>query len=311
MHNFITKFNGKLKVDNQFGKGVDFEFRLPLSMATLRCVILRIEQELYAIPVNRIEQVIPLSLDKVYYVEGKATFRLYDKDIYLFNGKNTLGLDGPDEESPSTLVLLKSERNYFGFMVNEIINELELVDRPLPQALGKLRDARTASALPDGRPIIILDAEDLVTNMEKMHLSTKISEHEEQKNSSNKQILVVDDSLTIREVQRNMLEAHGYSVDVAVDGVDGWNHLRQNSYQLLITDIDMPRLNGWELLDKVKSHSVLSHLPVIIVSYKDNPGDFERGLQAGADSYISKGSFQDNSFIQTVNDLLGYSPSHE
>tara|TARA_R110001583_G_scaffold16561_20_gene67962 strand:+ start:4136 stop:6811 length:2676 start_codon:yes stop_codon:yes gene_type:complete len=313
VHNFITKFNGKLKVNNKYGQGVDFEFRLPLSMATLRCVILRIEQQLYAIPVNQIEQVLSLEVDKIYYIEGKAAFNSHNKDVYLFNGKDTLGLDGPNEGVPSKVIVLKSEKNYFGFMVNEIINELELVDRPLPQGLGKLRDVRTASALPDGRPILILDVEDLVTHMDKLRLSVNVNELDQQYKNSHikKSILVVDDSLTIREVQRNMLEAQGYLVDVAVDGADGWNHLRQNTYHLLITDIDMPRLNGWELLEKVKSHPTLSNLPVIVVSYKDNPGDFERGLESGADSYISKGSFQDNTFIQTVSELLGYPSKDE
>lgn len=313
VHNFITKFHGKLKVNNHYGQGVDFEFRLPVSMATLRCVIFRIEKEFYAVPVNQIEHVVSIDIEKIYYIEGKAAFNALNTDVFLFNGKDTLGLDGTSEGVPSTVIILKSTSNHFGFMVNEIIDELELVDRPLPPGLGKLKDVRTASALPDGTPILILDVEDLVTNMEKLRLSVNVSELDEQYNSvsKKKKILVVDDSLTIREVQRNMLEAQGYIVDVAVDGVDGWNHLRQNTYHLLITDIDMPRLNGWELLEKVKNHTVLNNLPVIIVSYKDNEGDFERGLEAGADSYISKGSFQDDSFIQTVNELLGYPSSHE
>lgn len=313
VHNFITKFHGKLKVNNHYGQGVDFEFRLPVSMATLRCVIFRIEKEFYAVPVYQIEHVVSIDIESIYYIEGKAAFHALNTDVFLFNGKDTLGLDGAREGVPSTVIILKSAHNHFGFMVNEIIDELELVDRPLPPGLGKLKDVRTASALPDGTPILILDVEDLVTNIEKIRLSVTISEMDEQHNNAHKKkkILVVDDSLTIREVQRNMLEAQGYTVDVAVDGVDGWNHLRQNTYHLLITDIDMPRLNGWELLEKVKNHSVLNKLPVIIVSYKDNEGDFERGLQAGADSYISKGSFQDDSFIQTVNELLGYPSSHE
>lgn len=162
----------------------------------------------------------------------------------------------------------------------------------------------------EGNPTVTV--EDLVTRTDKSHLSVKPSELGKKPNNKiiniKKNILVVDDSLTIREVQRSVLEAQGYKVDVAVDGIDGWNHLHDNTYDLLITDIEMPRLNGWELLDKVKNHTTLNNLPVIVVSSKDNTDDLKRGLAAGADSHICKGSFQDDSFIQTVNELLKFPP---
>ncbi|MCK4586942.1 MAG: response regulator, partial [Gammaproteobacteria bacterium] len=113
------------------------------------------------------------------------------------------------------------------------------------------------------------------------------------------------DSLTIREVERDLLESRGYHVDVAVDGMDGWNAVRTSHYDLVITDIDMPRMDGIELVHAIKQDLHLKSIPVMIVSYKDRQEDRQRGLEAGADYYLTKGSFQDETLIEAVIDLIG------
>ena len=117
-------------------------------------------------------------------------------------------------------------------------------------------------------------------------------------------ILVVDDSITVRETQRQILEGAGYRVDTAVDGMDGWNSVRLNMYDLIVSDIDMPRLNGFEFIEKVRSKDSSKSIPIIIVSYKDRQEDRARGLEAGADAYLTKSSFQDDTFIETVRSLI-------
>ena len=120
-----------------------------------------------------------------------------------------------------------------------------------------------------------------------------------------KRILVADDSITVREVERKMLSSVGYDVDVAVDGMDAWNTVRGNTYDLVVSDIDMPRMNGFELVSLIKNDPNLRNLPVIIVSYKDREEDRKRGLEVGADYYLTKGSFQDKALINAVRDLIG------
>ena len=122
---------------------------------------------------------------------------------------------------------------------------------------------------------------------------------------SRKRILVVDDSVTVREVQRSLLQNRGYVVEVAVDGMDGWNALRAGSYNLTITDVDMPRMTGIELVSKIKADPKLHALPVIIVSYKDRDEDRMRGLDAGADRYLTKSSFHDETLLSAVAELIG------
>ena len=120
-----------------------------------------------------------------------------------------------------------------------------------------------------------------------------------------KRVLVVDDSLTVRELERSLLDNAGYDVDVAVDGMDGWNAIRTAHYDLMVTDIDMPRMDGIELVTLIKQNAHLKGTPVLIVSYKDREEDRRRGLEAGADYYLTKGSFHDESLLQAVVDLIG------
>ncbi len=120
-----------------------------------------------------------------------------------------------------------------------------------------------------------------------------------------KNILIVDDSMTVREIEKQLLQARGYRVDVAVDGMDGWNAVRRKKYHLVITDVDMPRMDGIELVHAIRQDHHLNALPLMIVSYKDRPEDKQRGLNAGADYYLAKGSFHDKTLIEAVVDLIG------
>jgi two-component system sensor histidine kinase and response regulator WspE len=120
-----------------------------------------------------------------------------------------------------------------------------------------------------------------------------------------KRILVVDDSATVREVERTILARHGFLVDTADDGLQAWNNVREKDYQLVITDVDMPNMDGIELLFQIREQAELEELPVIIVSYKDREEDRQRGLTAGADYYLTKGSFSNQRFIEAVEDLIG------
>ena len=125
------------------------------------------------------------------------------------------------------------------------------------------------------------------------------------KPTKRKRILAVDDSLTVRELERKLLTSRGYLADVAVDGMDGWNAVRTGVYDLVITDVDMPRMDGIEFATLIKRDPHLKSLPVMIVSYKDREADRLRGLEAGADYYLTKGSFQDETLLQAVADLIG------
>ena len=161
----------------------------------------------------------------------------------------------------------------------------------------------------DGSPALILDVEDVIRSIEKLasagSLSGVVRDTSGTAQTKRKRVLVVDDSFTVRELERKLLVNGGFEVEVAVDGMDGWNAARTGQFDLVITDIDMPRMDGIELITLIKKDPHVKSLPVMIVSYKDRPEDRRRGLDAGADYYLAKSSFHDELLLHAVVDLIG------
>jgi two-component system sensor histidine kinase and response regulator WspE len=168
--------------------------------------------------------------------------------------------------------------------------------------------------MPDGTPVLMLDVDDLIASIEALgargRLATvTVAGVAEQTAVARPRVLVVDDSITVRETERKLLQRGGYDVDVAVDGMDAWNAVRTVPYDLVVTDVDMPRLDGIELVKRIRQDSRLKSLAVVIVSYKDREEDRLRGLDAGADAYLTKASFQDDTLLRVAADLIGKEPA--
>jgi two-component system sensor histidine kinase and response regulator WspE len=219
-----------------------------------------------------------------------------------------------------------------GLTVDRFLGERELVVQPLDARLGKVPGISAAALLEDGAPVLIVDVDDLLCSVQdslKSEVSGLKSDFRLQTSDlrlKRKRVLAVDDSLTVRELVRKLLGSRGYLVEVAVDGVEAWNllvssargqvsgpdtsHLAPDTphlipFDLVITDVDMPRMDGIELARRIKAEAQFKSLPVMIVSYKDREEDRMRGLEAGADYYLSKGCFHDETLLQAVADLIG------
>jgi len=206
------------------------------------------------------------------------------------------------------VVLGEADRRY-GIVVDGFIGERELVVQPLDPRLGKVKDIAAGSLMEDGSPVLIIDVEDLLRSVEKAAAAGTLGAVQTaaaETAAGSKRVLVVDDSLTVRELERKLLESRGYAVEIAVDGMDGWNAVRTGAFDLVISDVDMPRLDGIELTKLVKQDPKLRGVPVMIVSYKDREEDRRRGLDAGADYYLTKGSFHDDTMLNAVRDLIGH-----
>jgi two-component system sensor histidine kinase and response regulator WspE len=207
------------------------------------------------------------------------------------------------------VVVLGDRTAHYGLVVDRFLGERELVVQALDPRLGKVRNISAGSLMEDGSPILIVDVDDMICSIEKLISGGQLNQV--QRNAAapaareSKRILAVDDSLTVRELERKLLASHGYVADVAVDGMDGWNAVRTGNYNLVITDVDMPRMDGIELAKLIKNDPRLKSIPVMIVSYKDREEDRLRGLEAGADYYLTKGSFDDETLVQAVVDLIG------
>ena len=170
----------------------------------------------------------------------------------------------------------------YGLVVDGFLGERDLVVKPLDRRLGKVGNISSASVLDNGEPVLIADVDDLVRAMDRLIGKGRLNKvGGTTKARPGKRVLVVDDSLTVREVQRRLLENNGYHVDTAVDGMDGLNALNAGHYDLVVTDVDMPRLSGIGLVERIRADKATANLPVMIVSYKDREEDRLRGLEAG------------------------------
>lgn len=304
----LQDVRGTIRISTRLGQGTRFEITLPVTLIVLRCVIVQIGGELFALPAGRIAQAVKVARSAVKSLENRQYLSLEGYQVGLVSALELLELPGssPAGDELSVVVLGQGPSRY-GLVVDKLVGERSLVERPLDPRLGKVEDVSSMSLLDDGSPVLILNVDDLLHSIERL-ASGRLRHVGEGQNSSKvqgaKRILVVDDSITVREVERGLLSMQGYAVDVAVDGVDGWNALRTSAYDLLVTDVDMPRMDGIELVRLVRADSRLQHLPVIIISYKDREEDRLKGLEVGADRYLTKGSFQDQSFIQTVAELI-------
>jgi two-component system sensor histidine kinase and response regulator WspE len=244
-------------------------------------------------------------------VEDRQYFRFDGDNISLVNVHEILEIEKKalpqDDKLP--VVVIGDHAHSYGLLVDRFVGEYDLVVRPLDPRLGKVPDISAVSVMLDGSPILIFDVEDLIRSVDKMLNRRKLQKLRATEQSAEetavKRILVVDDSITVREMERKLLESRGYQVEVAVDGLAGWNTVRSEEFDLVISDVDMPRMNGIEFVTHIKEHEALRSLPVMIVSYKDSEEHRLQGLEAGADYYLTKSSFQDDSFINAVVDLIG------
>ncbi|MBN4078836.1 hybrid sensor histidine kinase/response regulator [Gammaproteobacteria bacterium AH-315-C21] len=307
----IKEMNGVVHMRNRPGQGFQLQIQLPLSLSVIRALLVEIEGEAYAFPLSRIERVEKIDADSLQTLSGQPYFVAENRNISLISATQILGLAGSTVDSKLlSIVVVGDHYGSYGVVVDRFIGERELAVQKLDPRLGEVKDITAAATLDDGRMSLIFDVEDMLHSIAKIFGADVVSIESVRGTvapgqNKDKHILVVDDSMTVREVERKLLQSCGYVVDVAVDGLDAWDSLRKRSYELVITDVDMPRMNGIELLEQIKADSRYSGMPVVIVSYKDRDDDRERGLSAGADFYLTKGSFHDDTLRNAVVDLIG------
>ncbi len=316
----LHNLRGAVKVYNEPGRGVRFEITVPLSRSVSRTLVVDIAGEPYAIPVAGIERVLRIATDAIDTIEGKGY--ILDEEsggrIGLVAGSAVLGLDAPIAAAKEVpVVVFRQEDKQYGMAVERLHGIQDLVVQPLDGRLGMVPNISAGSILDNGAPVLLLDPDDLIRTMDRlivqeaaqaMHILASGEAAPTPASGGPPRILVADDSITVREVEREMLTGRGYQVDVAVDGQEAWHLLKAQRYDLLVTDVDMPRLDGIELVKRIRADRTLHGLPVVIVSYKDRPEDRIRGMEAGADYYLTKGSFEDEKLVQAVRELIG--PAH-
>ena len=309
VHSAMQETRGKLHAETILGNGMEINMELPLTLSVIRSLLVSINNELYAFPLAKIQSIFRVRQNDISILEDKQYVTLNEKHIGLIHCSQILGIQNKlsaDDEIP--VIIIGDWNLSYGLVVDELLGEKSLALRTLNKKLGKIKDISAAALTDDGEPVLVFDTDDLLQSIQDIISGKdlyKVGSLNQPADSKTKRVLIVDDSLTVREIEKKLLESRGYLVDVAIDGVDGWNTVRNGEYDLVVSDVDMPRMNGIELIKLIKNDAALRNMPVMMVSYKDRAEDKQKGLEAGADYYLTKGSFHDDTLIEAVIDLIG------
>ncbi|AYQ42790.1 two-component system sensor histidine kinase/response regulator [Burkholderia aenigmatica] len=306
----VRGVRGAVRIFNEPGAGMRFVLQLPLTLSVIRSLLVEVGGEPYAFPLAHVRRTLELAHENIDVLEGQPHFPFDGRRAGLVAAHQLLDAGEPDAARTSTaVVVVGGEPELYGVAVDRFLGERMLVVQPLDSRLHKIQNIAAGALLENGDPVLIVDVEDLIRSVDKLVRGGQLARLKRDPQLAladrRRRVLVVDDSLTVRELERKLLEKRGYDVTVAVDGMEGWNAVRSDAFDLVVTDVDMPRMDGIELVTLIKSDPMLKRVPVMIVSYKDRDEDRRRGLDAGADYYLAKSSFHDEALLDAVHDLIG------
>lgn len=306
VRNEMHELGGSVRVASEPGEGTCFTLLVPISRAVVRTVAVEVAGERYGFPLARIERLLSVPLTELRAHADWQFIHLGSRNLALLSLAALLEL-GPSNVvgADARAVMIDDRGRLFGFVVDRVLGEFDLAVRPIDPRLGRIADLSAAAILPDGEPLLLLDVDDLLRSAERVERAAPQARSAQLSGQRSKRVLVVDDSISVRELERQLLKGAGFDVELAVDGLEGWNRVRERPFDLVITDVDMPRMDGIELTRSIKQDPRLRRIPVVIVSYRDRVEDRMRGLEARADSYLTKSDFQDQRFLAIVHDLIG------
>lgn len=304
----IDRLNGNLIIESNKGVGTKFILKLPATIALIKVLIIRVGEMTFAIPTSGIEQITHIFWKDVKTLEGRVSVFMADQTVPIIDLVNAFNLRKEDEQKPETapVIISRSGGRKIGFIVSEFLHEQEVVFREFKGYLRRPRYFSGITTLGTGEVILILNMQELVMARDLAGIISKDMTAQTAKRSDKKlTILIAEDSLITAELEKNIIENSGYEVDLAVDGMDALDKLYTKKYDLLVTDIDMPRMNGFELTAKVRAGKKYKDIPVIMVTAREKLEDKRRGIEVGADAYILKKEFDQGNLLNTIKKLIG------
>ncbi|MFM0073377.1 hybrid sensor histidine kinase/response regulator [Paraburkholderia sediminicola] len=310
VHDVVKRVRGAVRITQEPGVGTRVQLQLPLTLSVIRSLLVEVAGEPYAVPLAHVNRTLHVSRADIELLEGHQHIAFDGRRIGVVTAHQILDTAPPANEGDTvSLIVIGDGGETYGVVVDRFLGERMLVVQPLDRRLGKIRNITAGALMENGDPVLIADVDDWLRSVERLVAGGDLKHTQHgaalAARRVTRRVLVVDDSLTVRELERKLLATRGYDVTIAVDGMDGWNAVRGEHFDLVITDIDMPRMDGIELVTLIKRDPQLQSLPVMIVSYKDREEDRRAGLNAGADYYLAKGSFHDEALLDAVRDLIG------
>ncbi|AZZ92097.1 response regulator [Hahella sp. KA22] len=303
----VERLGGRILLETTPGSGSTITLQAPTSMATYRALLVRVEDQLMAIPAQAVERVLRLPQEEIKSVENRLSFTLHNEANPLWRLSDILGLgttaSAPDKAVCAQVAVMNVNGDRFGLLVDEVIGDHEVIIKPLGPQLLRVRNILGATQMGDGRIVPILHPFDLyksACNTDSAPLQTGGMEELRRR----KRILIAEDSVTSRGLLKTILESAGYEAVTANDGVDAWEALKHGAFDLMVSDIEMPRLDGFGLTAKVRADRRFAELPVVLVTALQSPEDKERGMEAGANAYIVKSGFDQANLLEIIRQLL-------
>jgi len=304
----VERLGGTIALESHPGAGTAFRIVLPLMLANFQGVIVRAGDQMFIIPAINVERVLRLASRDIQTVENRETIALDDQAVALVWLSDALEMPrkGLMGESAGTVqaVVLALDTQRIAFRVEEIAGEQEVLVKPLGPQLTRVRNIAGASVLGTGEVVPVLNVSDLLKSAVQRATAPFALAAEKHGATEKQSILVVEDSITSRTLLKNILESAGYRVTTAVDGADAYIALKAGTFDLVVSDVEMPRMDGFDLTAKVRADKRLAELPVVLVTALGSREHRERGIDAGANAYIVKSSFDQSNLLEVIGRLI-------
>ncbi|MEW6753273.1 MAG: response regulator [Candidatus Latescibacterota bacterium] len=304
----VERLGGTLSMETRQGAGTTFRLLLPLTLATFRGVLVRVGEHLFVLPQVHVERALRLAPQVVRTVEMREVLLLDGQAVSLVSLGAALELARPGaagQEVEECAVVLAAGASRIAFRVHEVLGEQEVLAKTLGRPLVRVRNVAGATVLGTGRVVPILNVPDLMRSAVRASgaAGRPVTAAAAPQEARGKSILVAEDSITARALLKGILEGGGYHVSTAVDGVDALAQLRSGSFDLVVSDVDMPRMSGFDLTARIRGEKRLADLPVVLVTALESREDRERGIEVGASAYIVKRSFDQSNLLEIVRRL--------
>jgi len=314
VYNEVKNLKGQIDINSKTKIGTTIKLKLPLTIAVMRVLIVKVLGINWAIQIDNLEETLKVPLDNISTIENKMVIQVRGKSIPLLNLAEALGMKeqkkevekntNRNEKSELTVIIANHLNNKYGFIVDQIIKEEEIFIKSTGNHLGKIEGVSGITILANGEILVVLDLNDIIMKTSYSHAAYKKQKKIIQKKKK-KKILVVEDSVTTRELEKAILENAGFEVETAIDGVDALTKLSKLMVDIIVSDIQMPRMDGFELCKKIKSDENLKEIPLIFVTSVIKEEEKRKGLNVGARAYITKNQFDQMNLIETIERILG------
>ncbi|MBI4379663.1 MAG: response regulator [candidate division NC10 bacterium] len=324
----VERLGGEIRVETRAGAGTTVRMILPATIATFRGLVVRAGGQPFLLPIEAVERAIRITPEDIEHVEGREVIRWNGHALSIARLNGLLGLpeversavsgqrsavteDHPPVPGPQLptsalrqpCVVVRAGEERVGLLVEEILGDREVLVKELRPPVVRVRNVAGTGLLGTGQVVLILRPTDLLRSLRERPRPPVLSAVPEEKRRQ-KVILVVDDSITTRTMEKNLLEATGYQVRVAVDGIEAWTFLKSEEFDLVVTDVDMPRMDGFELTARIRADRKLAELPVVLVTALESRENKERGIEVGANAYILKSSFDQSNLLEFIRRLI-------